>query len=94
MYNIDAEWGEVKVNFKRGQVVLVMDASEAHAHLLRREHQSAYFAQVSSTLWVVVLRFHVEDLANIDEVEKGKVRYVSSRRYLITLSPNRPPSSV
>ena len=70
----DHEWGNLKVNFKPQQVVLVMDASEAHAHLLRREHQSAYFAQVTTTLWVVVLRFHLEDLANIDDAEKERLR--------------------
>jgi hypothetical protein len=51
-----------------------MDASEAHKHQLRREHQSAYFNQVSSNLWVVVLRFHLDDVGNITEAEREKLR--------------------
>ena len=69
----DGEWGNLKETFKRGEVCLVMDASEAHAHRLRREHQSAYFAMITSTLWVVVLRFHVQDLLNIEAAEKEKL---------------------
>jgi len=66
----DGEWQHLKSNFRRGEVCLVMDASEAHKHSPRREHQSYYFAQVSSTLWVVVYRFHLQDLGNIDPEEK------------------------
>ena len=69
----DAEWGNLKTTFKRGQVCLVMDASEAHAHKLRREHQSAYFAMITSTLWVVVLRMHVADMLNIEAEEKERL---------------------
>ena len=70
----DEEWQNLKVTFKRGEVVLVMDASEAHSHQLRREHQSAYFNQVTSNLWVVVLRFHLDDIGNISDEEKEKLR--------------------
>jgi hypothetical protein len=60
-------------SFPRSNFGLVNDASEAHKHLARREHQSAFFQQVSSTLWVLVLVIHVEDLGNIDESEKTKL---------------------
>ena len=39
----------------------------------RYEHQSKYFAQVSSTLLPIVLRFHIEDLTNIDDDEKARL---------------------
>ena len=63
----DEAWQLLKADLQPGNVALVMDASEAHKHELRREHQSAYFAQVTSTLWVVALRIRVEDLGNINE---------------------------
>ena len=78
----DEEWQNLKVTFKRGEVVLVLDASEAHSHQLRQEHQSAYFNQVTSNLWVVVLRFHLEDMGNISDEEKEKLRqHFESKRH-------------
>jgi hypothetical protein len=50
-----------------------MDAAEAHKHERRREHQSAYFQQLSSHIWVVVLYMHVEDLGNISDGERQKL---------------------
>ena len=69
----DEAWQLLKKELQPGNVALVMDASEAHKHQLRREHQSAYFAQVTSMLWVVVLRIRVEDLGNISEEERAKL---------------------
>jgi hypothetical protein len=69
----DESWQLLKPSIECGEVALVMDASEAHKHEVRREHQSAYFAQVTSTLWVVVLRVRVEDLGNINEEERAKL---------------------
>lgn len=61
----DKAWQDLKECLQLGNVAMVMDASEAYKHELRREHQSAYFSQITSTLWVVVLRIRVEDLGNI-----------------------------
>lgn len=69
----DKAWQDLKECLQLGNVAMVMDASEAHKHELRREHQSAYFSQITSTLWVVVLRIRVEDLGNITEGERAKL---------------------
>ena len=68
-----AEHQTLQVSFKRNTAVMVIHASEAHKHAARRENQSAYFSQVSSNIWVVVLYFRVEDLGNIDVAEKEKL---------------------
>ena len=69
----DEAWQLLKKDLQPGNVALVMDASEAHKHELRREHQSAYFSQVTSTLWVAVLRIRVEDLGNITGEEQKEL---------------------
>ena len=69
----DEAWQLLKKDLEPGNVALVMDASEAHKHELRREHQSAYFSQVTSTLWVAVLRIRVEDLGNITGEEQKEL---------------------
>ena len=69
----DEAWQLLKKDLQPGNVALVMDASEAHKHELRREHQSAYFSQVTSTLWVAVLRIRVEDLGNITGEEQEEL---------------------
>jgi hypothetical protein len=51
-----------------------MDAAEALKHQRRREHQSAYFQRLSSQIWVVVLYTHLDDLGNITEAERAKLR--------------------
>ena len=56
------------------EVALVMDAAEALKHQRRREHQSAYFQRLSSQIWVVVLYTHLDDLSNITEAERTKLR--------------------
>jgi hypothetical protein len=66
-------WDSLQHNFRRGEVVLVMDAAEAKKHERRRQHQSAYFQHVSSHIWVVVIYLHVEDLGNISNEEKQKL---------------------
>eukprot|EP00965_Chrysotila_dentata_P110457 3649781-Pleurochrysis_carterae.AAC.1 len=42
-------------------------------HRVRSEPQSKYYSQVSSTLYMVVMRFHLEDVNNVDEEEKGRL---------------------
>ena len=54
--------------------MLVIDAAEALKHQRRREHQSAYFQQLSSHIWVAVLYFHLDDLGNITESERSKLQ--------------------
>jgi hypothetical protein len=66
-------WELLQHNFRPREVALVMDAAEAHKHERRREHQSAYFQQLSSHIWVVVLYMHVEDLGNISDGERQKL---------------------
>ena len=60
-------------DLKRGEVGLGIDAAEGHLHRHRREHQSAYYNQLLSNLWVVVLFIRVEDLANITEEERARL---------------------
>ena len=66
-------WYLLPQRFQRGEAVGVMNAAEAHKHERRRQHQSAYFQQLSSHIWVVVIYLHVEDLGNISEEEKNKL---------------------
>ena len=43
-------------------------------HTVRVEPQSKYYQQVSNTLYMVVLRFHLDDVNHIDDEEKAEVR--------------------
>ena len=56
-----------------------MDAAEALKHQRRREHQSAYFQRLSSQIWVLVLYTHLDDLDNITEAERTKLRELFQR---------------
>ena len=56
-----------------------MGASEAHTYRRQRENQPAYFCQLSAKLWIVVLRFHLEDL-NLDPTERERLAELMDAR--------------
>ena len=69
----DDDWASLKANFPRGSFVSVQDFSENHHHIVRNEPQSKYYQQVDSTLYMVVVRYHVEDATSIPAAERERL---------------------
>ena len=67
----DYDWQALKSCFPRGSFVSVQDYSQNINHRVRMEPQSKYYSQVGSTLYMVVLRFHLDDVHHIPEKEKA-----------------------
>jgi hypothetical protein len=72
----DHDWQMQKRNMPRGVCVTVEDFPENYTHLMKREPQSAYWAQIQSGMYVCVAQFHIDDCNNIDESEKEALRKV------------------
>ena len=58
----DEDWQHLKTKFPRGSFVSVQDFAENIHHIVRMEPQSKYWSIISSTLYMVVLRFHLDDV--------------------------------
>eukprot|EP00965_Chrysotila_dentata_P133491 4414718-Pleurochrysis_carterae.AAC.1 len=63
-----------KEGLSHGTFVSIQDFSENIHQRVRYEPQSKHYTQVSSTLYVVVIRFHLDDANNIPIAQKGEVR--------------------
>ena len=70
----DQDWQHLKSEFPRGSFVTVQDFAENIHHTVRFEPQSKYWTQVSSTLYMVVVRFHLDDANHIPPEEKEELR--------------------
>ena len=69
----DQDWQHLKCEFPRGSFVSVQDFAENIHHIVRMEPQSKYWTIVSSTLYMVVLRFHLDDVNHIPPEEKAEL---------------------
>ena len=56
-----------------GIYAVVSDFSENYTHLHKIEHQSKYYCQVQTTLYLMVARVRVDDLNNTPPEEKEKL---------------------
>ena len=70
----DQDWQHLKSEFPRGSFVTVQDFAENIHHTVRFEPQSKYWTQVSSTLYMVVVCFHLDDANHIPPEEKEELR--------------------
>ena len=70
----DADWQHLKRGLPRGAFLTVQDFAENIHHEVRFEPQSKYWSQISSTLYMVVVRFHLDDANHIPDVEKETLR--------------------
>ena len=70
----DADWTALKRNFPRGSFVSVQDFSENFHHQVRFEPQSKYYQQVDSSLYMVVIRYHLDDATTLPAAERARLR--------------------
>jgi hypothetical protein len=58
----DHDWSQQCRNFPRGSYCSVVDFAEKYSHQAKSEHQSAYFHEVRSTIYPIVVSMDVRDL--------------------------------
>ena len=77
----DDDWSALKTDFPRGSFVSVQDFSENHHHKVRNEPQAKYYQSVDSTLYMVVVRYHLDDAKLPDKVrDELRATYASVDR--------------
>ena len=64
----DYDWDRQRKHFPRSTWVSTQDYSENYHHEARKEFQSAYFVEIGSTVYGMVIRVHLEDIANEAEM--------------------------
>jgi hypothetical protein len=69
----DEDWQGLKFKFPSGRCVSVQDFAENYTHVERQQHQSKYWNEAQSTVYPLVVRFHLDDLANVEPQEKEKL---------------------
>ena len=70
----DADWSCMKTSFPLKSFVSVQDFSENFHHQVRFEPQSKYYQQVDSTLYMVVVRYHLDDATRMSAAERDALR--------------------
>jgi hypothetical protein len=70
----DLDWSNLKAHFPHKSFVSVQDFSENFHHTVRFEPQSKYYQQVDSTLYMVVVRYHLEDATRMPVEEREALR--------------------
>jgi hypothetical protein len=64
----DDDWEQQRKNFPRGTFVSTQDFSENYHHQARKEFQSAYFVEIGSTVYGMVIRVHLADIGTEAEL--------------------------
>ena len=64
----DSDWECQRNHFPRGTFVSTQDYSENYHHFAKKEYQSAYFVEIGSTVYGMVVRVHLEDIATEAEM--------------------------
>ena len=80
----DDDWSALKTDFPRGSFVSVQDFSENHHHIVRNEPQAKYYQSVDSTLYMVVVRYHLDDATKLPDEVRDELRATYA-------SVDRPP---
>ena len=70
----DLDWSYLKQYFPHRSFVSVQDFSENFHHVVRFEPQSKYYQQVDSTLYMVVVRYHLDDATRMPTAERDALR--------------------
>ena len=74
----DRDWENQRRYFPRGTFVSTQDYSENYHHQAKKEHQSAYFVEIGSTVYGMVIRVHLSDIGTEDELKARGVEPVVS----------------
>ena len=64
----DSDWELQRTHFPRGTFVSTLDFSENYHHEAKKEYQSAYFVEIGSTVYGMVIRVHLEDIGTEAEL--------------------------
>ena len=60
----DCDWEDQRCHFPRGTFVSTQDYSENYHHEAKNEYQSAYFVEIGSTVYGMVIRVHLSDIGS------------------------------
>ena len=64
----DRDWERQRTCFPRGTFVSTQDYSENYHHEAKKEYQSAYFVEIGSTVYGMVIRVHLADIGTEAEL--------------------------
>ena len=70
----DDDWTYLKTSFPRRSFVSVQDFSENFHHTVRFEPQAKYYQSVDSTLYMVVVRYHLDDATRLPPAVVAELR--------------------
>ena len=70
----DQDWQGLKTQLPRHCCCSVQDFAENYTHIDKQQHQSKHWMETQSTVYPMIMRFHVDDLTNITDTEKEELK--------------------